>query len=222
MKKILIFLCSCLCCFVLGYASPRTPLYYYSLGKQCKLSKIANKIAFQKNSDINSEVFLQTLSLLSRNHDIEWRGNDICIVDFKDTLEINQLKRDSLLRRLDGVIIRPVYTINQSTEAILYSEILVKPKVSINIDSLVAKYGLSMKSDKGEYFIYSVHKDSDVISLANQIYETGTCEFSYPHFGVRFQSFSYIPNDTYFPYQITFIIQDKRFLMGTQAARMQI
>ncbi len=203
MKKIFLFICSCVFCFAFGHASSNTSSYYYSLGKKCELSRIESKLAFQKSSNIDREEFLQTLPLRSTNHDIEWRGNDICIIEYNDTLEVSQFKRDLLFRGLDSITIWPVYTINQYTEAILFREILVKPKSFVNIDTLVTRYGLTLKSDKGNYLVYSVHKDSDVIFVANQIYESGTCEFSYPHFGTRVQSFSHIPNDTYFPYQIT-------------------
>ena len=203
MKKTFLFICSCVFCFAFGHASSYTPSYYYSLGKKCELSRIESKLAFQKNSNIDREEFLQTLPLRSTNHDIEWRGNDICIIEYNDTLEVSRFKRDLLYRGLDSIFVWPVYTINHYTEAILFGEILIKPKSSVNIDTLVTRYGLTLKSDKGNYFVYSVHKDSDVIVIANQIYETGMCEFSYPHFGTRVQSFSHIPNDTYFPYQIT-------------------
>lgn len=203
MKKIFLLICSCVLCLAFGHASSYTSSYYYSLGKKCELSKIGSKLAFQKNSNMEREEFLQTLPLRSTNHDIEWRGNDICIIEYNDTLEVSQFKRDLLFRGLDSIIVWPVYTINHYTEAILFREILVKPKSFVNIDTLVTRYGLTLKSDKGNYLVYSVHKDSDVIFIANQIYETGMYEFSYPHFGTRVQSFSHIPNDTYFPYQIT-------------------
>lgn len=203
MKNIILLICSCVFCFVFGHASSNNLSYYYSLGKKCELSRIESKLAFQKNSNISREDFIQTLPLRSTNHNIEWRGNDICIIEYKDTLEVSQFKIDLLSRGLDSIIIWPVYTINHYTEAILFREILVKPKSFVNIDTLITRYGLKLKSDKGNYLVYSVPKDSDVVLIANQIYETGMCEFSYPHFGTRVQSFSYIPNDTYFPYQIT-------------------
>ena len=203
MKNIFLLICSCVFCFVYGHASSNNSLYYYSLGKKCELSRIESKLAFQKNSNISREDFIQTLPLQGTIHNIEWRGNDICLIEYKDTFEVSQFKRDLLSRGLDSIIIWPVYTINHYTEAILFREILVKPKSFVNIDTLITRYGLKLKSDKGNYLVYSVPKDSDVVLIANQIYETGTCEFSYPHFGTRVQSFSHIPNDTYFPYQIT-------------------
>lgn len=203
MKKIILLICSCVFCFVFGHASSNNLSYYYSLGKKCELSRIESKLAFQKNSNISREDFIQTLPLQGTIHNIEWRGNDICLIEYKDTFEVSQFKRDLLSRGLDSIIIWPVYTINHYTEAILFREILVKPKSFVNIDTLITRYGLKLKSDKGNYLVYSVPKDSDVVLIANQIYETGTCEFSYPHFGTRVQSFSHIPSDTYFPYQIT-------------------
>lgn len=203
MKKFFLLILSCVFCFTLGYAFSDNSLYYYSLGKQCRLSIIQNKLAVKKNSNIDRNVFLNSLSLRPEACNIEWRGSDICIIEFRDTIEINQFKSDILLRDLHNIITWPVYTIGQHTEAILYPEILIKPKSSCNIDSVVARHGLAIKSDREHYLIYSVPQDSDAIFIANQIYESGTCEFSYPHFGVRFQLFSHIPNDTYFPYQIT-------------------
>lgn len=61
-------------CFLLyGHASSNNSSYY-SLGKRCGLSRIESKLAFQKNSNISREDFIQTLPLRSTNHNIEWRG----------------------------------------------------------------------------------------------------------------------------------------------------
>lgn len=116
MKKTFLLICSCVFYFALVHATSNSSLYYYSLGKRCELSRKESKLAVLKDCNIDRESFLQTLSFHSQNHNIEWRGNDICIIEFTDTLEINRFKR------LDDFIIWPVYTINHHTEAVLFSE----------------------------------------------------------------------------------------------------
>ena len=202
MKKIMLIIYFLLCTFVISHASDNPNLFYYGLGDKFELSVIPNKLALQKNTDISKKEFLQSLSLMSSHYIIEWRGENLCIIEEKGTPNISKLK-DDLRQKQNDIIILPLYTINKYSEAILLPEIVVKAKsISIN-ESLLTQYGLKLKVDKGIYQIYSVPMESDIIGIANMLYETGEYVFSYPHFQVPAQSFAYIPNDPYFQYQIT-------------------
>lgn len=68
---------------------------------------------------------------------------------------------------------------------------------------IIRQHSISLKKDGGTYQIYSVPIGINPISIANTIYETGKFNFAYPHFFVPAELFYYMPNDPYFPYQIT-------------------
>lgn len=179
------------------YAENR--FYYGAKGCMNELSLVPNKLALRKNSEVNQDEFLSYLSLPFESRSVEWKGEDFCIIEAKQK-EIDELKEDLLSKNHSDYF--PIYLINNNIETIVLPEIVIKVKSSISIDSILSKHGLVLKEDKDRYQIYSVPKDSDVIKIANQIYETGRCVFSYPHFKYSFQLFSYIPNDQYFQHQI--------------------
>lgn len=68
---------------------------------------------------------------------------------------------------------------------------------------IIRQHSISLKKDGGTYQIYSVPIEINPTSIANTIYETGKFNFAYPHFFVPAELFHYMPNDPYFPYQIT-------------------
>ena len=202
MKRIIITFCL-ICSITLSLVADTSKLFYYGLGEKNELELIPNKFAIQKSSDVSKEIFLQNFSLASNKLiNIEWRGENMCILEHKEISEISIIKK-RLSQSKEDIVFLPLYHINKSAEGVLFPEIIVKTKSSTLDESLLSKYGLKLKSDKKRYQIYSVPKDSDVIDIANKIYETGECIFSYPHFQVPAQSMAYIPNDTYFQYQIT-------------------
>ena len=171
--------------------------YYGSKDSKNMLSLIPNKLALCKDSNISREEFLQNLSCSVEIAGIKWRDENICIIEAKDAHEINKL-----FQKRNNIVSYPLYMINGSTEAILLPEIIVKTKPSCAIKTIVSRYDMTMKEDRGRFQIYSTPKENDVIKTAAQLYETGEFDFAYPHFLYSFQLFSYIPNDSYFQYQI--------------------
>ena len=89
-------------------------------------------------------------------------------------------------------------------EVVLLPEIVLKPKIStFDISPFVDKYRLQLVKRTDLYQIYSVPVDSDVISIANKLYESNEFDFAYPNLFSPVKLHSYIPNDPYFQYQIT-------------------
>lgn len=99
----------------------------------------------------------------------------------------------------------PVYTINNKCEVVLLPEIVIKQsgKGNYDVTEITKKFGMTLKKDGEIYQLYSLPKDSNPIAIANTLYETGCFDFAYPHFFMQAKSSGYIPNDTYFQYQIT-------------------
>ena len=98
MKKIISLVYICVCCFTLAFSHESSNTFYYGFGEKNELTIVANKLALQKQSDISKKDFLQNLSLASDNYSIEWRGENICVVEDLKSSNISSLK-DKILQR---------------------------------------------------------------------------------------------------------------------------
>lgn len=202
MKKILFIIYLNVCTITIGNALDNSNLFYYGLDNSVNnLSILTHKIGIRKGSNISKNDFINNLAIPSMIHDVEWRGENLCILNIKAEYEISDVKK-KIQQKQEDITFLKVYLINNHVEAVLNPEIVVKAKSpEFNMRHLISKYDLVIKKE-GKFHIYSVPQESDVIKIANQIYETGEFVFSYPHFHIPFHYCSYIPNDTYFNYQI--------------------
>lgn len=170
--------------------------YYYAFDKQISITLMSNKLALHNNDNLSNELIENTISKYQLVG--EWKNNNLYIIE--------NVRRTSQLFSFDiseEISCLPVYLINDM-EAVLFNEIILSPRVSeYDMTEIIDQYNITLKKDGGIYQIYSVPVGMNPISIANMIYKTGKFKFAYPHFFVPAESFAYIPNDPYFPYQIS-------------------
>lgn len=172
-------------------------LYYYGMDKQIPITVVSNKIALYNEGVANDSL----KDILSQHPStVSWIHNNLCIIENMDPKILRQTFSD-INSKVSSL---PVYIIDEKIEAVLFPEIVLKPK-NVNYDRsrIISQYNMSLKKDGEIYQVYSLPTGSNPIIIANAIYETGDFYFAYPHFFMQAQSFSYIPNDPYFSYQIT-------------------
>lgn len=112
-------------------------------------------------------------------------------------------EKQNKIFEINGKLSLPVFSVNNKVEVVLLPEIVVKPKLSsYDISPFVDKYQLKLVKHTDLYQIYSVPVESDVINIANKLYESNEFDFAYPNLFCPVESHSHIPNDPYFQYQI--------------------
>ena len=172
-------------------------LYYYGMDNQIPITVVSNKTALYNEGGTNENLkdFLSHYPLT-----VSWIHNDLCIIENIDSKILKQTFSD-INSKVSSL---PVYIIDEKIEAVLFPEIVIKSKnVNYDMSKIVGQYNMTLKKDGEIYQVYSLPAGSDPITIANEIYQTGNFYFAYPHFFMHAQSFSYIPNDPYFSYQIT-------------------
>lgn len=193
-KLLILFVSICMIC---NYAYSER-LYYYGLNEEFSLTKVADKIAlYSKGSTTKEDVidFLSQHQLIA-----SWKHQKLCVVENMTA----QMIQSSFSNTSLDVFYLPIYLIQDEIEAILFPEIVVKA-IDDNYDmtEIIRQYNMTLKKDGGIYQLYSLPIESDPIATANMIFQTGKFRFAYPHFYVPLETFSHIPNDPYFHYQIT-------------------
>lgn len=173
-------------------------LYYHGMNEHIPISIVPNKVALYRESDITKET---VANVLAQNHlTVSWKYDQLCVVD---NMNLQMLPASLSDVNLD-ISYLPVYMINDEIEVVLFYEIIVKPRNDYyDMTEIIRQYNMTLKKDGGIYQVYALPVESEPISIANAIYETGEFDFAYPHFYTPAETFSYIPNDPYFQYQIT-------------------
>ena len=174
--------------------------YYYGFGDTIRICLISDKIALYLREDqqriINQELTYSKI-------DVAWLNTQLCVISNLSNQNLNTI-RSILYRQGINNSFLPVYSINNSLEAILFPEIILQPKSeSYDLSYIKEEYGLSLVKNGTLYKRFSLPVNSNPIEVANAIYETGDFVFSYPKLFTPINSFAHIPNDTYFTYQIT-------------------
>lgn len=174
--------------------------FYYGFGDTNPIRLIPDKIALNQDSNCKSSID-SILSVWGINS--SWKNSTLCVVDDINAKTIRNIQ-SSVDNLGFSVMFLPVYSINDEIETVLFPEIILQPKdASLDLGDIIETYQLTLIKDGTIYKKFSLPSNSDPISIANEIYETGEFLFSYPHFFAPAETFAYIPNDTYFSYQIT-------------------
>ena len=174
--------------------------YYYGFDTKIPITIIPNKVALYQEDDTTEN---QVHNYISQHQlTTSWKHNRLCVVENIATISNNaQRSSESPPEDIQQL---SVYSIGSELEAILFHEIIVKPyNDDYDMSAIMNQYNLTLKKTGMVSNVYTTPMDSDPISVANAIYETGDFIFAYPHFYFPFKQFAYIPNDTYFQYQIT-------------------
>lgn len=172
--------------------------YYYGIDNQIPIAIISDKVALY---DENGTAKDNIMSFLSQ-HQLTaiWKRDNLCVVEDMTAYTM----QTSFAQNNESILYLPIYLIDNKIEAILLPEIVLGPiNDSHLIGEFISQYNMTLKKDGEIYQVYSLPAGSDPIAIANTIYQTGNFYFAYPHFFMHAQSFSHIPNDPYFSYQIT-------------------
>lgn len=189
MRKIYIIILEVI--ILLGSLSAQDNRRYYYAGEQkYPLKLLSNKRALlrQPNAKNNENSYIERVG--ARIHIME---------NVRNKNEIN----GKIVETTSGEYSLPIYTLNDNLEIVLLPEIVLKPKsTSYDVSYISDYYQLSLIKETDIYMLFSVPLNSDVISVANELYETGDFYFSYPNFFCSAQPTAHIPNDPYFQFQI--------------------
>lgn len=182
---------------ILGILTLWTPLkaqnnsrYYYAGEQKYPLRLVSDKRAIFRPTDVKNA------------HDdyVERVGKRIHITE--DMRNANETS-ERIVETTNGELSLPIYALNENLEVVLLPEIVLMPlSTSYDMSYICNYYHLTLVKETEIYLLFSVPQNSDVLSIANEIYETGDFDFSYPNFFCLAQTTAHIPNDTYFPFQI--------------------
>lgn len=108
-------------------------------------------------------------------------GNEIFYYDRGEKYYITPLDRNLTQRSLRES--KKEYINKQGKELKLNDTIIVKFKSKTYIEEVISQYKLSVfKTYKNNILVFKVYSDDDPIKIANDIYESGVSEYSYPNF----------------------------------------
>lgn len=166
-------------------------LFYYAGSEMYSLTPIAEKRAILKSPKTERENYVERV------------GNRIQIVAMTEFDNTNANQK-LIYKNSNGEVLCPMFLINNSQEVVMLPEIVLLPKISTyDMSALCSYYHLEKVKVTKNYHLYSLPQDSDVIDIANKLYETGDFKFACPNFFSSAIECAYIPNDTYFHNQIT-------------------
>ena len=163
--------------------------FYYGNEEKISITIVQNKRALLRQPVREREDYVERI------------GARIQIVSVETSCNENSMT----MYKIDDKISLPIINIANETEAVLLPEIILKQKNPSNdISLLCKKYKLTLIKDTKRYQVYSVPITSNVISIANEMYETGLFDYAYPNSFCSSVQTAYIPNDSYFQYQIAY------------------
>ncbi len=168
-------------------------LFYYTGDEKNVLVPLPTKRA----------IYNPAVTLTNDNNDVMRIGARVRIWNQPD--KSNPDETQGRIRKCEGgELSLPIFLVNNEIEVVMLPEILVRTKVATyDMSSMCHKYNLKLVKNTHLYQKYSIPADSDVINIANEIYESGDFDFAYPNLFCPAELHAYIPNDPYFQYQIT-------------------
>ncbi|MGB4655173.1 MAG: S8 family serine peptidase [Bacteroidales bacterium] len=101
----------------------------------------------------------------------------------------------------ENIIMYPAYKTIDNTLLCCTDELVFRLTDNMMLDYLVDTYKLEVIDNKSFYTLAKVKESADVISVSNEIFETGLVEYAHPNFVVDVKKAGYIPSDPYFTYQ---------------------
>ena len=177
--------------------------FYYGFDEKIVIDKVDNKILVKiKPTQSRSDGEQLVKNSFEKTKKIEWKRNDLCEIELYDSKEgISDLLFD------DNIIsAREIYKTTEGLEFGHTDEIVVRFKEGIDDadkEKLQISFDLKKSKETNIYEIYTIHKERDILDVANTLYETGYFEFAYPNIICKAEFNSVYPNDPYFQYQIT-------------------
>lgn len=184
------YLLLCLMTIFLTFNIRAANMFYYAGSDKYTLTLIPNKRAILRDA----------ITMNGNENYIERTGARLRIIDVNRNQTENTI---NVLKLETGELSLPIFSANNGMEVVLLPEIVLKPTDPLlDMASISKKYHMTLSRSSRLYQIYSVPTNSDVISIANELFETGEYDFAYPNLFCPIDKFAHIPNDQYFSMQI--------------------
>ena len=182
------------------YTTSYGPGSIYNQGPvgQVMLSVVSDQIIIKKKSEVSQEKIENTVLRRIPAAQISWINNDVCsVISDEQSIDSNL---STLLADDDMISVRPayirkiykdlmeLYPVRQVAVYGFTDEIYVTQEYDNDdeVDTFIASLGVQVETTSGDSFggvrkhhIY-VPKESDIISIANSLYETGYFSISSP------------------------------------------
>ncbi len=185
--------------------SAQENLFYYAFKDKIELTPLNNSIFVKYVEDFKKENAIANLRESSLDISIKWHNNNIAEISAHSEGIINVLK-NKLMAELDVLTCQYSYITQEGANLGITDEILISflPNVTAKQqDELYKTFNITVVESNELYQKLIVSKETNVINIANKIYESGLVSFSHPNFLTSAELLQVIPNDTYFNNQIT-------------------
>jgi serine protease len=166
------------CCFVSNVFC-QSNSYYWSGNRRISLSVDSSTFILLGKSIKESEAMLSSIVGIKSQRVLR---SDFVLVEIskENVSEIQKLKANILLKNFSYSFL------SQSNKRVIPTgEILVHPKTGVSIASIISRAASKLKikneSSYGDYTL-GLEDNSDVLEVANSIYESGLVEFAHPDF----------------------------------------
>jgi hypothetical protein len=177
--------------------------FYYGFDEKIEINQMKNKVLVKTKPAVSKSQYEQLAKKRLGEIRTEWLSENLCKIELTDSEELLE-KIKGLLTDDEVVSVRPYYKTNDGLELGLSDEIILKFKSDIKDsekEKVLKKFSLQKGKTTKIYEIYHISKDRDIISAANELYESGLFEFAYPNLICKAELYE-IPNDPYFQYQV--------------------
>jgi hypothetical protein len=157
--------------------------FYYGFDEKIEITQAKGKLLVKTKSLVEKSQYEQLAKKHVGNATIEWQGENLCKIELTDHGKLDE-KIKALLADDEVVSVRPCYKTNDGLEFGLSDEIIIKCKQDIknsDKEQILAKFSLRKAKSTKIYDCYLLSKDKDIISVANELYESGLFEFAYPN-----------------------------------------
>lgn len=190
-------------------------LFYYTPDMKVYIEEVPDRFMIKKEPNISKSELESIIYSLLEKAECVWFNSDICTIITNENEVVNAL--ETLI--LNDVIVsaRRIYiTRNDKLRKIkdpLYlgitDQIVLKFKDNVDKslqNKIIESYDLNLLKQNEIYGLYSISKNTDLLTVSNLLYETGLFEYAHPEFICKvsfFDNDAYYPNDPYFQYQVT-------------------
>ena len=162
---------------ILSLLSLNAQHYYYSAGKKNYLNVDSTTVIAQtqKGIKLNMGEF-EMLPNLMRTH--QFKNSELVEIKFKKVVELREFNIQGIERAMYGYKMGEI-------PILLTGEILLMPKDGIDISQIINLFPnkiFIISTTKYNTFKLGVYNWSEIIGLANSIYDSGIVEYCHPNF----------------------------------------
>ncbi len=206
MKRYLIIILTVL--FPFSLVKSQSKAFYYSGNIKVELSKLENKavikLAESQPSLMSAADIKSSLGILENEYKVKLLNRNMFVLEEDEKMVdvfINENANSDKIKKINSV-----YKDKYGTELYFTDELIIKLKKDISEkeeEKLLKKHKLVLSKKHNTCQVFNVSKHSNILTLSQEIYETGLVEYAYPLINLPVELHRHIPNDQYFNRQIT-------------------